>query len=863
MRSTTRKTRFLTTRRELVLLLGASMACVLFLTMAVTGNLNPTSTPAFQSATNLLLLFSVGVSAIATILMVWRIVVGARRLKRKTDEELAELRSEYEALEAIIGAEPQVLLFWKREQDLKVVSHTLTGMDGLPRLESDIIQFGSWLDEASAKNLKDHLTRLFDSGRGFNIILKTKSATHIEADGRGAGARAVIRFRDVAGYRNDLAKILDQHKTLAQDIATSQGLLDALPMPAWLTNSDNKLTWVNQAYLSAVEAADIAEVLEDQIEILEQRQRKSMRDALRIGASFNQRLAINVAGTRKPHDVIALRMDHATAAVAIDVAELETAQGELDRQVEAFDRTLDQVTTAIAMFSADRKLVFRNEAFEKLWQLDTDWLDTHPGDAEVLDELSEQGRLPEVGSYREWRRKVLENNGDDDDNKNDYWHLPDGRVLHVISEQRLDGGITYLYVDETERFALKSRFNALSRVQGETLNSLNEGVAVFATDGRLKLYNTAFTKVWHLSVAMLDSQPHISEIVHQAKTLFEDEHTWNNLTRAIASFSDEREPLKGHMLRPDNSVINYATLPLPDGATLLTFTDVTEVKRYEKTLEERNDALVLSDRLKNQFIGHVSYELRTPLTNIIGFSDLLAAPHFGNLNDKQREFLNDITSSSKSLLAIIDDILDLATIDAGELELVIEPLNVRETIDAAIAGVADRAAREGLIIDIAIGDDAETFMGDKARIRQVLYNLLSNAVGFSHPEGVVLVTCWRDGNQTIFQVEDRGAGISKEDQAHIFDRFESRSKGSKHRGVGLGLSIVKSLVEQHGGNIILDSKEGFGTRVTVCLPEPETATIETDTYSDEEARALAAFDVVDAELEVEHTIEKVRTGTDD
>jgi signal transduction histidine kinase len=223
--------------------------------------------------------------------------------------------------------------------------------------------------------------------------------------------------------------------------------------------------------------------------------------------------------------------------------------------------------------------------------------------------------------------------------------------------------------------------------------------------------------------------------------------------------------------------------------------------------------------MKNAFISHISYELRTPLTNIIGFSELLATPQIGPLNDKQREYLGDISVSSKTLLAIIDDILTLATMDAGAMELKQGPVDVRAVIDAAILGVREAAQRARLSLHIAVADGVTQFVADEGRVRQILYNLLSNAVGFSKAGDTIRVICWREQGMMVFLVEDQGVGIPKDQQWRVFERFESRSHGSGHRGAGLGLSIVKSLVELHGGTVSLESEPGRGTRVTVRLPE--------------------------------------------
>jgi signal transduction histidine kinase len=359
-------------------------------------------------------------------------------------------------------------------------------------------------------------------------------------------------------------------------------------------------------------------------------------------------------------------------------------------------------------------------------------------------------------------------------------------------------------------------------VQRETLDSLKEGVAVFGTDGRLKLFNSSFMQIWKFQRRTLAEAPHIDDVIRHARGLYDDLATWQNIASAATGLVDERDAVEGQMVRPDNCVIDFAVTPLPDGATLVTFADVTDAKRYERALIERNEALIAADRLKSQFISHVSYELRTPLTNIIGFGELLATPRMGALNERQREYLNHISGSSKTLLSIIDDILDLATIDAGGLELKPGGVDVHAVIDAAILGVRERAGRARLTLDIAVTDDAKTFIGDEQRIRQVLYNLLSNAVGFSRPGDTIQISCWRDNGMMTFCVEDQGVGIPKDQQARVFERFESHSHGSNHRGAGLGLSVVKSLVDLHGGDMSLDSEPGRGTRVTVRFPEHGT-----------------------------------------
>jgi signal transduction histidine kinase len=810
-------------RGELALLVLASLVVVAALMVAIADGAALTLAER-QPKLILLLSIAAGGTALAA-------AMGARALlrrggsRRRTVDEVAELRKNLLTAEAIIKAEPQALVYWEQGRGVRVMVHTLTGITGLPMQHAELLRFGAWLDAASAQELKNGLDALFADGRPFSQLLRTSAGAHLEADGRAAGGRAILRLRQVTGRKRDLARILDQHRQLVRDTLAGRTLLDALPMPVWFRRADGGIEWVNEAYVRAVEAADAAEVRERQIELLEARQRDKVRSALGERKPYRERVHIISAGARKAHDVVVLPLEAASAGAAIDVAALETAQDELTRIVAAYERTLDRVATGVAIFGPDQRLTFFNEAYRKLWLLDAEWLLTQPTDGQLLDRLRELSRLPEVSNYRDWRSKILAGYTTGTEYE-DWWHLLDGRTIHVASAQRPDGGLTYLYDDVTERFAQESRYNAMIDVQRETLDSLKEGVAVFATDGRLKLFNSALAQIWRLSRSTLREGPHIDEIIRECCKLYDDLATWARISRAVTGISDRRQPVEGQMTRPDQSVIDFAVAPLPDGATLITFIDVTLSKRYERALIERNEALVAADRLKSQFISHVSYELRTPLTNIIGFSELLSSPRTGELNGKQREYLADISASSRTLLAIINDILDLATIDAGALELKQSPVKVAAVVDAAVLGVRDRATRARLNLDIHIADDAVEFVADEARVRQVLYNLLSNAIGFSKPSDTISVSAWRDGAMMAFAVEDKGVGIPKEQQRRVLERFESRSQGSKHRGAGLGLSIVKSLVELHGGAMSLESEPGRGTRVTVRFPEGGVSELE-------------------------------------
>lgn len=813
---------------ELILLLAASIALVIILALAATH-----STPLASGGFGMTSLGIAMVLAAAGLglALVWRLFSRSASWPWANRSDMAELKRNLHTAEAVLKAEPQVLVFWQPGQAVDVVTHSLTTVRGLPENPLALMKFGQWLEPQSADELKTGLDALFEDGRAFNLLLRTTSGGNLEADGRAVGGRAILRLRDVAGYKQDLARILDQHRQLTRDVRTGRALLNALPTPAWLRNADGRIEWVNTAYVKAVDAADDSEVREKQIELLESRQRSIVTAGLAGNQPLVTKVPLIIGGEPRTHEITVLPAEGGSAGVAADITALEKAAGELDRQMVAFDRTLNRVATAIAIFDKDQRLTFFNEAYRKLWQLNADWLTSGPTDSEILDRLRSLSRLPHIVSqnqtpekipaavnYRDWRAKVMAHTRTGRVYE-EGWHLPDGRMLEVAIEPRPDGGVTHLYDDVTEKLALESRYHAQIDVQRETIDHLKEGVAVFSTDGRLQIFNSAFANIWKLSRRMLAEGPHVDDVLHLCRVLHDDDVAWTEIGRCVTVFTDSRSEIAGQMTRGDGSVIDYSCLPLPDGGTLVTFADVTDSKRYERALVERNEALIAADRLKSQFINHVSYETRTPLTSIIGFSELLESPRTGPLQPKQREYLSAIMAESNKLLGVIDDMLDLASMDAGALELSPAPVKVRTIVDAAVLGVRDRLGRTNLRFEVNVATDVIDIVADEGRMRQVLYNLISNAIGFSHPGGYIRLSCWRDGTMIAFSVEDNGLGIPKEQQRAVMERFVSRSRGSRHRGVGLGLSIVQSLVELHGGQMKLESEAGVGTRVTVLLPE--------------------------------------------
>jgi signal transduction histidine kinase len=634
--------------------------------------------------------------------------------------------------------------------------------------------------------------------------------------GRKTASLVIVRFTSQSESHRLQARLRVENQRLAADYDTMLGLIDALRMPFWLRTADGRLKWVNRAYAEAVDAPSTDEALRESREFLGTIARESIAAHHSRNSVFEQSVSTVVAGDRRVFLVTDYSGSEGSAGLASDTSAAEAIRAEYEKTLRSHVDTLDQMTTAVAIFDADQKLRFYNQAFQKLWDLDAGFLDSAPDNALLLDRLRSESRIAEQPEWRRWKENLLAAYRSLESQEH-WWHLPDGRTIRVVGNPQARGGVTWIFENVTERMNLESRYNAAVRVQGETLDNLAEGVAVFGPDGRIRLANPAFAALWHLPKDVVAQKTHISSIVEMCAYLSE-ESLWPGFAAAVTGFDDERRDRSGQVELRGGKVLRYAVIHLPNGQVMITFVDVTDSVKVERALIDKNEALQRADQLKNDFVQHVSYELRSPLTNIIGFTELLSLPTTGPLLPRQREYVEHIGTSSAVLLTIVNDILDLATVDAGIMELEISEVRVGETVSAAADLVADRLDEHRIRLEIDTSRAPRSFHGDETRVRQILYNLLSNAVNYAPEASTVRLVCRATDRGVEFSVHDDGPGMSPEILDTVFRRFESRANGGRRRGAGLGLSIVKSFVELHGGKVRIETGEGVGTTVICTFP---------------------------------------------
>jgi signal transduction histidine kinase len=242
--------------------------------------------------------------------------------------------------------------------------------------------------------------------------------------------------------------------------------------------------------------------------------------------------------------------------------------------------------------------------------------------------------------------------------------------------------------------------------------------------------------------------------------------------------------------------------------------------RLFEEIEAKTRELEVATRHKSEFLANMSHELRTPLNAVIGFSEVLLERMFGDVNDKQEEYLNDILGSGRHLLSLINDILDLSKIEAGRMELNVATFDLPQAIEQALTLVRERATRRSIALGVGIDEGLGPVEGDERKIKQVLLNLLSNAIKFTPEGGRVEVHAKPVAGRVEISVSDTGIGIAPEDQEAVFDEFRQvgTDSATKREGTGLGLTLARRFVELHGGRLWVKSAPGQGSTFTLSLP---------------------------------------------
>jgi len=744
-------------------------------------------------------------------------------------------RAEKRRLEAFFSALPLDYCGWSASGAF-VYSRGFASLLGVTRLQT-IHDIENALSPSDAAALEGMFLALTKQGESFSLRVHTADDNRIlrlsGARGQDAGKADtfhILWLLDETEHAHELEDVKNDLQSVAAERDKRRMMLHAIPMPVWISDSIGDIAWVNAAYAKAVgkDYDDIVEAqiwlpvtlpgsTEEPVQVM-----KSLVTAARTeNTKKTLRARLIIGGQRRMAELAFLPVENTDLVMVIgsDVTVEEERIAEQKRYIAAQGTLLEQLHTAVAIFSADHKLEFHNAAFARLWGVQESWLNEHPKMGDVMEKLRELRRLPEQADFRAFKKSWLDMFTGLLHPHEDMLYLPNGTAVRMLVSPHPMGGLMMTFEDVTSRLALESSYNTLMAVQRETLENLAEGVAVFGSDGRLKLYNSQFMHLWNLNPEDLQGNPHVTQLAEKQRKFFGI--GWQDVEAVLTAQGLQRQEQTHQLHRDDDTVLECFSVPLPDGGVMVTHRDITDKTRVENALREKALALEESDKLKKDFLANVSYQLRTPLNAMNGFAEILANNYFGELNPKQSEYTKGILEAGDRLVSLIDDILDLSTIEAGYMSLHFEDVNVKDLLQDVYDLTREWAGRETLTATLKCPDNIGTIRADERRLKQILINLIRNSISFTPGGGTITIHAEGSKENIRIAVADSGIGIKADDQATIFAPFQRANPTDAHgapSGPGLGLSLVNNIVKLHGGNVDLTSRPGEGTTVTLTLP---------------------------------------------
>ncbi len=704
------------------------------------------------------------------------------------------------------------------------------GLAEMPAVIDDLSEGGLGIDPADLQVLKADVRSAAISGIGISRQVRIAGSDRA-VEVRGglapppyAPGTLLLWLFDATGAEAERLKLANQLGRTEAALDALTHLIESAPFPMWYRGPDMTLGLVNSAFVAAVEARDAAEVIALGSELIDspgdEGARAGAATALEAGRPYIRTQPATIGGERRMLKLVDVPLPTgAVAGFAIDIQDLEDARFDLAQNLLSQRELADRMTTAVAQFDSDRSLSFFNQPFATMTQIDPAWLNETPEFDRLLEQMRENGRLPEVRDFPAWKNERRNWFLSPDEAFTEDWILTNGDHWRVVAQPLPDGGLRMIFEDRTEQVRLSSARDTLLRVRTATFDNLFEAISVFASDGRLYLWNRRFCQVWDLDEEWLAEHPRVDELVPAMAKKLVNPTAAAQVREMVRDTTTGRQSGTGRVSMTDGRHFEFAAVPLPDGNALFTMVDVTDSTRIEAALRERATGLEEADKIKTDFVAGMSYELRTPLTSIGGFAEMLSQGYAGKLPPAASDYVDAILESVERLAKLIDDVLDLTQGDRTGVVLDRERIDMAGLCRTVAESIEPRAAERKQKLTIAIDPSAGVVIGDARRLRESLEHVLRNAVAYSPNKGRIELAATGDDDAVTITVTDNGQGIAPADQQQVFTRFHRiGGVGKGDSALGLGLPLTRQFLEAHGGTATLESAVGKGTQVTLVIP---------------------------------------------
>lgn len=746
------------------------------------------------------------VGAVLTLWLVaaaWAVVSGIHMRRRAVFAS-----DQADRLAALLDSAPALPLVVRPDGRVEAPSRLADwlGLQRVPIFLADFAAKDAGMTQEDATSLVAHVGNAQKTGRMFAMAVRAVGSSRTlrlrgvpAATSLATRGTVVVWVFDETESQAEIARLGGEVARLGRAFAALSQLIEAAPIPMWHRGPDLRLTLVNRAYVEAVDATNADDVIARGLELVEPSAGVgpiAAAAAARDAAEVRSRdVPATIRGQRRSMRIVDVPLGEAgVAGYALDNDELERARADFRRFADTQRDTLDRLSAGVAQFAADRSLAFCNLPFQRLFALKPEWVSDRPEFDRVLERMRESGRVPEARDFPAWkaeRRGWFTAVGGAEE---EAWLLPGGAHLRVLAQPLPDGGLLLVFEDRTEQIQLASARDTLLRVREATFDNLFEAIGVFASDGRLHLWNNKFRDVWGFDDALLAKHPRVDALAEAASARLTHPQRAALIRELVRAATIERTSRGGRVAFRDGRHFEFAAVPLPDGNALFTMLDITDSRRIERVLRERADALVAADRVKTAFVANMSYELRTPLTSIGGFAEMLDKGYAGELGTSARDYVKAILEAVGRLSVQVDDVLQMTQSDAGLLAVDRETVDILQVVDS-VAADHDAAARgKGLEFVTDLQAAAGRVEGDARRLREAVSAMIDNAIATTNRGGRILVHASGTAGGAMIVVSDNGPGNAIE------------------------LPQVRRTVEAHGGVYVHIAEPGQGTAIKIELP---------------------------------------------
>jgi signal transduction histidine kinase len=755
-----------------------------------------------------MLILSVAGAALAgAVLLAWLIGAGWALVTGLQMRRAATFASvEVERLRRTIDTAPALLMVIRSDGRIEA-SERLANWFGLQRLPNFIADFAGVETGLSQADTDALLRDIVAAQRGAKPFVRSVqpqgSSRTLTIRGApaapGTDANVIMWVFDATDAEAEIGALRSESSRVSRAFEALSLLIEAAPIPMWHRGPDLRLTLVNRAYVDAVDASSADDAIARGLELVEAAGGVGPIAAASVARDSGEVRArtvpVTLGGQRRSVRVVDVPLgDAGVAGYALDNEELERAGVAFRRFVATQRDTLDRLSAGVAQFDADRALSFSNTPFQRLFGLKAEWIADRPEFDRVLERLRELGRVPEMRDFPAWkaeRRDWFKHAGGAIE---EAWLLSGGIHLRVVAQPLPDGGLLLIFEDLTEQIQLASARDTLLRVREATFDNLFEAVGVFSADGRLNVWNNRFRDVWGFDEALLASHPRVEVLAEAAAPRLTTPSRAALIRELVRAATVNRKSRSGRVAFKDGRHFEFGAVPLPDGNALLTMLDITDSRRIERALRDRTVALEAADKVKTAFVANMSYELRTPLTSIGGFAEMLAGGYAGKLNGPAKDYVQAILDSVAKLGLLVDDVLQMTQSDAGVGDVNRETIDVARLLDAVASehqGAAD--AKDQELVRNLTGEIGRVVTDAKA-LRAAIGLLLANAIAETAAGGRLLLHAGAvaDGVQVV--VSDNGPGTGTLSEAAL------------------------TLIESAGGMVTMMAEPGEGTAVQIVLP---------------------------------------------